>query len=500
MGDTFKYLITVSSEMPIKSWRSRPRFYRTLISNLSKALERGGLSKPKHSIRIIGAKIVLESEVDALEDLSRVFGVARVAEVEVIDFSDLKELIGKVGELTAKLVTNKKFAVRVKRSGVHNFTSIDVAKELGAYLKPYSVGVDLENPDVEVVLEVRGSRAYLHRRSVKGFGGLPIGTEGCALSLFSGGIDSPVAAWLTAKRGVKVDYLHFFMGSPKSTRLAYTAARTLTSMWFYGHRPKLYVVDLTGILNQVREKVVWEFRQIVLRTLMYLIGAEVASRNSYNALITGESIGQTSSQTLANLSTAQAVANVQIPILRPLIGFDKEEVVNLARTIGTYEVSCRVGEPCAIAPSRVRTKASREELRMEVDKIPREIMVRTIDSLKILDVLASSPNEVLPDNLVIIDFMPEDAVVIDLRDKEEYLEWHYPGALHYEDVDVESMKGRTIVLYCWRGSKSYVEASKLRARGFKAYSFAEGVDALKNYLEVGARTSCGYPANQRSLP
>ncbi|MEM2021795.1 MAG: rhodanese-like domain-containing protein, partial [Zestosphaera sp.] len=215
-----------------------------------------------------------------------------------------------------------------------------------------------------------------------------------------------------------------------------------------------------------------------------------------NALITGESVGQTSSQTLANLSAAQAVANMQIPILRPLIGFDKEEVVNLARTIGTYEVSCRVGEPCAIAPSRVRTKVSNEELRTEVDKIPKEIIAKTIDSLKILDVLTSSLNEALPDNLVIIDFIPEDAVVIDLRDKDEYLEWHYPGALHHEDVDVESMKDRTIVLYCWRGSKSYVEASKLRARGFKAYSFADGVDGLKNDLEVGVRTSCGYPGNQ----
>ncbi|MEM2021796.1 MAG: THUMP domain-containing protein, partial [Zestosphaera sp.] len=276
MGETFKYLITVSGEMPIKSWRSRPRFYKTLVSNLSEALERRGSPKPKHSIRIINAKIVLESEVDALEDLSRVFGVARVAEVEVIDFSDLKELIGKVGELTTKLVTNKKFAVRVKRSGIHSFTSIDVAKELGAYLKPYSAGVDLENPDVEIILEVRGSKAYLYRRSIKGVGGLPIGTEGHALSLFSGGIDSPVAAWLTAKRGVKVDYLHFFMGSPKSTSLAFTVARTLTSMWFYGHRPKLYVIDLTEVLNQIREKVTWEFRQIVLRTLMYLISAEVA--------------------------------------------------------------------------------------------------------------------------------------------------------------------------------------------------------------------------------
>lgn len=486
MSAAYRYLITVSGELPIKSWRSRPKFYRILLKNIEELLKKKGAQT--HSSRVINAKIFLESDIDVLEELSRVFGVMKVAEVEVIDFSSLEDLIRRAGELSSGLVANKKFAVRVKRSGAHNFTSLDVARELGAYLKPYSAGVDLKEPEVEVTLEIRGSRAYLYKRLTRGAGGFPIGTEGRSLSLFSGGIDSPVAAWLVAKRGVRVDYLHFFMGSPKSTRLAFTVAKNLTLRWFHGHDPRFYAVDLTEILNRIRGEVEWEFRQVVLRTVMYIIGARIALRNGYEALVTGESIGQASSQTLANMSAAQAVANLHIPILRPLVSFDKDEIVELARTIGTYEVSSKVGEPCAIAPARVRTKVSVEELREKISKIPIELIDKVLDSVKTVNVINSSPEDVLPGNLVAIDYIPENALVIDLRDKDDYLEWHYPGALHHEDVNIDALKEKTLVLYCWEGNTSYLEASGLRAKGFKAYSFSGGVKDLKTLLEEGSET------------
>ncbi|MEM2004975.1 MAG: THUMP domain-containing protein [Zestosphaera sp.] len=498
MSTAYRYLITVAGELPIKSWRSRPKFYKVLLRNIGELLRRKGALT--YSSKLINAKIFLESDVSVLEELSRVFGVMKVAEVEVIDFNSLEDLVRRAGELSVELVLNRKFAVRVKRSGTHDFTSLDVARELGAYLRPRSAGVDLEEPEVEVILEVRDSRAYLYRRLVEGVGGFPIGTEGRSLAMFSGGMDSPVAAWLTAKRGVRVDYLHFFMGSPRSTRLAFTVAKTLTSGWFHGHSPRFYVADLTEVLTQIRERVRWEFRQVVLRTIMYIIGARVALRNGYEALVTGESIGQASSQTLTNMSAAQAVANVSIPILRPLISFDKDEIVKLARTIGTYELSSKVGEPCAIAPSRVRTRVSVGELRNEVGKISGELIDKVSESVKVVDVINSVPEEALPDSLVVIDYIPEDAVVVDLRDKDEYVEWHYPGALHYEDIDINTLKERTLVLYCWRGNVSYIEASRLRAKGFKVYSFSEGVEGLRRILGVYSKTSCERRDDPRSRP
>lgn len=476
---SYKYLITVSGEIPLKSWRSRPRFYKTLIKNLSEVLREYGSTS--YSFKIVDAKIFLESDVDVLEELSKVFGVMRVGEVDLISFNDLKDLVKKVGEQVTSLVTNKKFAVRVKRFGTHDFTSLDVARELGTFLKPYSAGVDLENPDVEIILEIRDSVTYLYKRLAEGVGGLPIGTEGRALSLFSGGIDSPVAAWLTAKRGVMIDFLHFFMGSPSATRLAFTVARTLTKNWFYGHNPRFYLVDLTHALEHIKANVKWEFRQVVLKTLMYYLASKIAA-GSYDAVVTGESIGQTSSQTLVNLSAAQIVSGLQLPILRPLVGFDKEEIANIARKVGTYEISSMVGEPCSIAPSRVRTKVTVEELRDEFAKLPEDLITKTLNTLKILEVRTSSLEDVIPDKSVVIDYIPEDAVVVDLRDLDSYLEWHYPRALHYESVNLEDLRNKTLILYCDRGNRSYVEALKLREKGFKAYSFLNGAEGLRKNL------------------
>lgn len=476
---SYKYLITVSGELPLKSWRSRPRFYRTLIKNISEVLREYGSTN--YSFKIIDAKIFLESDVDVLEDLSKVFGVMKVGEVDLINFSDLRDLVSKVGEHATSLVTGKKFAVRVKRFGTHSFTSLDVAKELGAFLKQYSAGVDLENPEVEINIEIRGPIAYFYKRLITGVGGLPIGTEGRALSLFSGGIDSPVAAWLTAKRGVKIDFLHFFMGSPSATRLAFTVAKTLTYNWFYGHNPRFYLVDLTNALDYIRTDVKWEFRQVVLKTLMYHLASKIAA-GSYDAVVTGESIGQTSSQTLANLSAAQAVSGLQLPVLRPIVGLDKEEIVSISKKIGTYETSVMVGEPCSIAPSRVRTKVTVEELRSEFMKLPEDLVIKTLKTLRVLEVRTSSLDDVVPDKTVVIEYIPEDAVVIDLRDLDAYLEWHYPGALHYENINLEGLRDKTLVLYCDRGNRSYIEALRLREKGFKAYSFIGGAESLKRRL------------------
>ncbi|MGC8974783.1 MAG: rhodanese-like domain-containing protein, partial [Thermoprotei archaeon] len=214
---------------------------------------------------------------------------------------------------------------------------------------------------------------------------------------------------------------------------------------------------------------------------MYYLASKVAGR-SYEALVTGESIGQTSSQTLANLSVAQAVSNLQLPILRPLVGLDKDEIVGLARRIGTYDISAMMCEPCSIAPSRVRTRVTVEELRGEFAKLPEDLITKTLNTLRVLEVRASSLDDVIPDKTVVIDYIPEDAVVVDLRDLDAYLEWHYPGALRYEDVNLEELKGKTLVLYCDKGNRSYIEALKLREKGFKAYSFINGAEGLRRLL------------------
>ncbi|GBD03126.1 tRNA sulfurtransferase [bacterium HR19] len=472
----FRYLITVSGELPIKSSKTRIKFYRTLLSNIKHLLKEKG--SKTYKLEIISAKIFLETDTDVLEDLARVFGVMRVAKVEVMEFSDIKDLVLKIGERTKDMVSGKKFAVRVSRSGEHNFSSEQFARELGAFLKPYSAGVDLENPDVEIRIEIRDRRAFLYKNLLSACGGLPIGTEGRALSLFSGGFDSPVASYLIAKRGVKIDFLHFFFGSVSATRLAFSVAKKLTEKWFYGHNPKFYFIDLTELIDFLAGKVRWEFRQVVLRTLMYRIASKVAGKK-YSAVITGESIGQASSQTLANIRSCELVSGIEIPILRPLLGFDKTEIIDYSRKIGTYELSSKVCEACAIAPKKVRTKTEVEELKSEFEKLPEDLIDKAIAEMKTLDVRSSIIDDILVQKSVIIDYIPDDAVVLDLRDYSSYIKWHYPGALHYDNVNLEELKDKTLVLYCYAGAKSYLEALRLRAKNIKAYSFAGGLENIK---------------------
>lgn len=476
----FNYLITVSGEIPIKSSRTRIRFYRTLINNIKYLLKEK--NSKKYRFEIIGAKVFLETDTDVLEDLQRVFGVLRVGEVEVIDFSDLKDLVHKIGERTKDMVSGKKFAVRVSRSGEHDFSSEQFARELGAFLKPHSAGVDLENPDIEIRVEIRDGRAFLYKNLLSACGGLPIGTEGKALSLFSGGFDSPLASYLIAKRGVKIDFLHFFFGSVRATRLAFFVAKKLTEKWFYGHNPKFYFIDLTELVDFISGKISWEFRQIVLRTLMYRIASKVAGKK-YNAIVTGESIGQASSQTLANIRSCEIVSGIEIPILRPLLGFDKTEIIDYSRKIGTYDLSSQVCEACSIAPKKVRTKSEVQELKGEFDKLPEDLIDKAVAEMKELNVRNSNIDDILVQKSVFTDYIPDDAVIIDLRDYSSYLKWHYPGALQYDDVDFEELKDKTVVLYCYTGTKSYLSALKLRAKNIRAYSFAGGFENLKKIVK-----------------
>ena len=468
-----KYLITVSGEIPLRSHRTRPRFYQRLIDNIEDAVEREGGKLIKSEI--LEAKILLESDREVGVLLAHIFGVHRVGRVLEYEFRDLKDLAEWVAKSSIERVRGKKFAVRVKRSGKHSFTSIDVAREVGSLLKPYSTGVDLENPEIVVEVEVRGNKVFLYEDSLRGPGGLPIGVEGWALVLFSGGFDSPVASWFTAKRGVFVDFLHFILGSTESTYYAFKIAQELACRWLYGYRPKFLIVDFRDVVAEVSKKVDWSYRQIALRALMYIAASKLAEKLNYDVLVTGESIGQTSSQTLRNLSSIERAVNLSKPILRPLIGFDKEEIIEYSRRIGLYDLSSRVFEACAIAPTRVATSASREDVLRELEKIDLNVLYKVLEAVRVYDLLASKPEVVVPESDLEIDFIPEDALVIDMRNPDSRRIKPIENATPMEEVVWSTIpRDKVIVLICKTGSASLLMAKTLREKGFKAYSYRGG--------------------------
>lgn len=477
------YIVTLSGEIVLKSQRTRPRFLRRLVSNIEDALVRNGVSR--YRIWVDGARVFVVSDRDLHGILERVFGVHRFGEVVEVEFSSLDDLASKIEPLARDMVRGKKFAVRVHRVGSHEFTSIDVARVVGERLYRYSRGVDLENPEVEVWIEVRDNKAYLYKTRLEGPKGLPIGVEGRALVLFSGGFDSPVAAWFTAKRGVQVDFLHYIMASPQSAYLAFNVAKLLTEKWLYGYKPRFIVVDLRKIVEFIRENITRSYRQVVLRAVMYVVADIIAEKMRYDAIVTGESIGQAASQTLVNLGVIERITGVKTIIVRPLIGFDKEEIISLSRNIGTYSLSGCVAEFCAIAPTLVTTRADPRELEKELNKIPRQLIEEAASSTKIYSILETKEHDLLPSEDIEIDYIPEGAVVIDLRNLSEYRKYRYPGAIHVSQVkDWNMFKDHIVVLYCDHGHLSYIQAKILRNQGIKAYSLRGGLKTLRKILEA----------------
>ena len=361
------YMASLAGEIVLKSKRTRPRFEERLLANLRDALRRKKVEYKR--VWISDARLFIDSGDDRVPYVAtRVFGIYSITRAYIVRFNGLEDLAGRVEEIAKEWVSGRKFAVRARRTGRHDFTSLDAARVIGERLYGYSAGVDLENPEVEVFVEIRGNIAYVYREKLRGPGGLPIGVEGRALLLFSGGFDSPVAGWFTAKRGVEVDMLHFVLSVEESARDAEAVARKLAEEWLYGYRPILYVVDFRPVVGAIARKTRPDYSQLVLRVLMYRYAEELALERGYDALVTGESLGQVSSQTLKNIKALTRVAGLSLPVLRPLLGLDKEEIVDFSRRIGLYELSSRVKEYCRLSESPT-TRADAELLGREVEEV-----------------------------------------------------------------------------------------------------------------------------------
>ncbi len=480
-GSETLYLISVAGEIPLKSHRTRPRFFRALEKALKDTLGRRGITK--FSIWRDGARVFLKAPRNARDAVAKVFGVGRVCEAIELSFSGLDDLARKVAESVREDVKGRRFAVRVKRTGTHDFTSLDVARKVGELLLPHSAGVNLENPDVEVRVEVRGKAAYVIRDCVEGPGGLPPGTEGRVLALFSGGFDSPVATWFVARRGAEIHFLHFVLGSSRSAEDAFKVASKLAREWLHGYSPRFIVIDFRRVTEAIANNVRRDYRQVVLRALMYEAASLLAQRMGFDALVTGEAIGQASSQTLRNLAAIEATLTIRgfrTLILRPLLGMDKEEIMAWARRIGTYELSEKVAEYCAIAPSLVTTRAKVSELLNELSRVDESLIKASVREAKVLNLLKDTPLDAVLESGVEIDYIPEGAVVIDMRSRREYEEWHYPEAIHISEAgDLRRFRGKTVVLYCAHGNASYLLAEMLRKEGVKAFSLKGGIKAVK---------------------
>ncbi len=484
-----RILIRFSGEITVKKRLTRRRFLERLASNVQDALHTTAMP---FTLANEGNRLLVESDSPhALAMLSRVFGVQTLSVVERRSFETLGDICRCGVELYSSAVAKKSFAVRARRlaQGQHlPFSSLDIERELGAALHPYADRVDLEDPEITIFVEVRSREADFFTEKLAGPGGLPVGTAGKSIALLSGGFDSAIASWLMLKRGVELDYLFCRLGGSLHEHGALQVAKVLADRWSYGSFPQLYSVDFEPIVAHIQHKVQPRYWQVILKRLMYRAAEHLARRFHHIGVVTGESIGQVSSQTLQNLAViSQATA---IPLWRPLVGFNKDEILALARRIGTYEYSAAVAEYCAILPKRPATAASLSDVLAEEEKIDMNVLDQALEKVCTYDLrrLALSTLE-LPE--IEIEEIPESAVVVDLRSPQSYRAWHYPGAIFKDFLTALKEfpswdKNRVYVLYCELGLKSAHLAEQMRQAGFQAFHFKGGWPKLVQYaLERG---------------
>lgn len=483
-------LVALSPEVTTKSRRTRQRFQRQLIANIRDALASAGIEA--RVINQWNRLIVEASDAAALERVAAVFGVASVSEIEARVAPELDEIVRTGEVLYADRVREKKFAVRARRVGRHPFRAQDIAVQLGAALNRYA-GVDLEHPDVTVYVEARDREALLYSGKLPGEGGLPLGVEGRAVALISGGFDSPAAAWLMLKRGVALDYVFCNLGGAAYERSVVTVAKVLADHWSYGDRPAIHVVDFErprAALEQAAHPRYW---QVVLKRLMYRAGEAVAREIGAKAIVTGESIGQVSSQTLGNLRAIDEVAT--LPVLRPLLGMNKTEIIRLAERVGTAGLSARIPEYCGISRHKPVTDARPEAVRDEEARLDLAVLEEAVARRKRLDLRALQAGDLVEPYLFLSE-IPESAGVIDCRETPHYRTWHYPGAVRWDASELalhfgKLEKTKPYVLYCSFGVQSAFIAEAMQRAGYEAYSFKGGAAALRRYAAERVPSAMG---------
>ena len=494
-------ILRLAGDFYTKARNTRLRFQRRLAHNIQDALSSHGIP---HRLETTWSRYYLTTpstaSTAAMEVLPRVFGIQSVSLVERRPWQSLEDVVSSGAELFGEGVRGRSFAVRATRRGGREsipFDSKAVEIALGTELLRIAPGsrVQLRDPEVEAQVELEPGWGHFFHDKLRGFGGLPVGVEGKALSLVSGGFDSAVASWLMLKRGVKLDYLFCNLGGAAHRMGVLRVMKVIADRWSYGSKPRLFEVDFQPLIHELQEKNHPRNWQIVLKRLMFRAGELIARKTRGLGLVTGEAMGQVSSQTLQNLGVINQAVSPSMPVLRPLAGFNKEEILGIARKTGIFDLAAAVGEYCDLAPKRPATRASLSEvLRGEAAMTPGRLEelaeARKIHDLRGLDESALGPTGLETDKV------PEGATVLDLRSKPAFQAWHYPGAVHLDfQHALESWpsfgRDRGYVLVCEVGLKSAHLAEKMQQAGFRAWNFRGG---LKEMMSLAERERGADPA------
>ncbi|WP_336777345.1 tRNA uracil 4-sulfurtransferase ThiI [Pantoea sp. USHLN256] len=474
-----KFIIKLFPEITIKSQSVRLRFIKILTSSIRNILRTvdEDIKVVRHWDHVeVRSKNELLRETIVTE-LTRIPGIHHVLAVEDRAYTDMHDIFEQTLVLNRERLEGKSFCVRVKRRGTHSFSSQDVERYVGGGLNQHiaSARVQLNRPDETVNLEIEDDRLLLITARYEGLGGFPIGTQEDVLSLISGGFDSGVSSYMLMRRGCRVHYCFFNLGGAAHEIGVRQVAHYLWQRFGRSHRVRFVAINFEPVVGEILEKVDDGQMGVVLKRMMVRAASMVAERYGVQALVTGEALGQVSSQTLTNLRLIDNASDTLI--LRPLISHDKEHIIDVARKIGTEDFARTMPEYCGVISKSPTVKAVKAKIEAEELNFDFEILNRVVQEASNVDIreIAEQTEEEVVEVETVDSFTSND-VVLDIRSADE----QDAKPLALEGVEVKPLafyklstqfgdldQSKTWLLYCDRGVMSRLQALYLHEQGFK---------------------------------
>ncbi|MGV3344807.1 tRNA uracil 4-sulfurtransferase ThiI [Enterobacteriaceae bacterium LUAb1] len=473
-----KFIIKLFPEITIKSQSVRVRFIKILTGNIRNVLKQydENLAVVRHWDHIVVRIKEEHQRQSIISALTRIPGIHHVLAVEEHTYSDMHHIFEQTLAQYRSQLEEKTFCVRVKRRGKHDFSSQDVERYVGGGLNQHiaSARVKLEHPQITVNLEIEDDRLRLVTDRYEGIGGFPIGTQEDVLSLISGGFDSGVSSYMLIRRGCRVHYCFFNLGGAAHETGVRQIAHYLWNRFGRSHRVRFIAINFESVVGEILEKIDDGQMGVVLKRMMVRAASTIAERYGVQALVTGEALGQVSSQTLTNLRLIDNASDTLI--LRPLISHDKEHIIKLSRQIGTEDFARTMPEYCGVISKSPTVKAVKTRIEQEEAKFDFAILERVIAEARNLDIreIAAQTNEDITEVETVASFGHTDAV-LDIRSVDEQEKKplvlngvevkplpFYKLSTHFGDLD----QSKNWLLYCERGVMSRLQALYLREQGF----------------------------------
>ncbi len=486
-----RYRLKLFPEITIKSRPVRKEMVRSLRTNI-----RNSLSRFIAGVRVADCWDALEvrhdGELDASmraeveASLTRIPGIHEILVVDAHTFTGFEATAALVVPLWRNALAGRRFRVSAKRRGRHDFTSEDLERHLGGALLEAADGasVDLSDPQVTVRIELTDDQLLLITRRLPGLGGYPLGTQGEALALISGGYDSPVAAWQLLRRGLKTHFVFFNLGGPAHEAAVREIVHHLWQGYGASHRLNFISVPFEGVVNEIQRRVPAGVAGVVLKRMMLRAANRVAGHARIPALVTGDALAQVSSQSLTNLRLIDAVS--ERPILRPLIASDKQTIIDDARRIGTAEFAEKLPEYCGAISKRPNVHPRAKQVERAENEFDFDVLDTAIEAA-----VMTRASRLLDDLPHVATIAEEDAstvnavdvTVIDIRHPDEReaapltLPHGEPLAIPFFELAQRAEqlpRNRRYLLYCAQGMMSRMQAQLLADKGLTQFGVYRG--------------------------